>query len=116
MPQLRKRHQERNSCGTFNQHGGNNNILTEAQENAVFRYCLDQLEMGLGATPSIIYATICHLKQQEKKNPPSQVWFRQWLKKNPDLHTIMSKPIAPVRVTTHSEEDLKTFLEYQDTL
>jgi len=36
MRQLRERRQERNSCGILNQHGGNNLILTEAQEQAVF--------------------------------------------------------------------------------
>lgn len=115
--QYRKRHQERNSRGTYNRHGGNNVILTEAQELAVFRFSLEQLEAGLGATPSIIYAAICHLRQQEQRNPPSLVWFQQWLKRNPTLHTIKTKPIANVRLTTHSEEDLKTcFVEYQNTL
>ena len=33
--QLRKRHPQRNAWGTFNRHGGNNVILTEAQELAV---------------------------------------------------------------------------------
>lgn len=117
MRQLRLRHQQRNSRGTFNQHGGNNLILTTAQEEAVFRFCSEQLEMGLGATPSVIYAAICYLRQQEKLNPPSLVWFRQWLKKHSSLHTIKTKPIAHVRLTTHSEEDLKTFfVEYQNAL
>ena len=117
MRQLRKRYQKRNSRGTFNQHGGSNLILTQAQEEAVFRFCHDQLEMGLGATPSIIFAAICHLRQQEQLNPPSQIWFRKWLKKNPALHTIKTKPIAHARVATHSEEDLKRFFDdYQNTL
>ena len=117
MRQHRQRNQERNTRGTFNQHGGNNLILTEAQEEAVFRFCHDQLKMGLGATPSIIYAAIHHLSQQEQLNPPSQIWSRKWLKKNPTLYTIKSKPIAHARVATHSEEDLKAFfVEYQNTL
>ena len=117
MRQLRQRNQERNSRGTYNQHGGNNIILTEAQEQAVFRFCHDQVEMGLGATPSIIYAAICYLRQQEQRNPPSLSWFRQWLKKNPSLHTIKAKPIARVRITSHTETDLKNFfLDYQNTL
>ena len=117
MRQYRKRHQERNSRGTYNHHGGNNVILTEAQEVGIFRFCLEPLEAGLGATFSIIYAAICHLRQQEKQNPPSLVWFRQWLKKNPTLHTIKTKPIAHVRLTIHSEADLKAFfIEYQNTL
>jgi len=109
MGQLRLRHQQRNSRGTFDQHGGNNLILTTAQEEAVLRFCSEQLEMGLGATLLLIYAAICYLGQQEKLNPPSLVWSRQWLKKHSTLHTIKTKPIAHVRLTTHSEEDLKTF-------
>ena len=73
--------------------------------------------MGLGATPSIIYAAICHLRQEEQRNPPSQIWYRKWLKKNPTLHTIKSKPIAHARVATHNEENLKAiFVEYLNTL
>jgi len=117
MRQYRKRHQERNSRGTYNRHGGNNVISTEAQELVVFRFSREQLEAGLGATPSIIYAAICHLRQQEQRNSPSLIWFQQWLKRNPTLHTIKTKPIANVRLTTHSEEDLKTFfVDYQNTL
>ncbi|RPA96088.1 hypothetical protein L873DRAFT_1791846 [Choiromyces venosus 120613-1] len=115
--QLCKHHQERNSHGIFNSHDGNNLILTNAQEQSVSHFCLEQLEMGLGTTPSILYATICHLHQQEKKNPPSLRWFQLWIKKNPHLHSIKIKPIAQARITTHSEEDVKDFfVEYQNTL
>jgi len=41
MGQLRKRDQERNSRGYVNQHGGNNTILTKAQEQAVFQLYQD---------------------------------------------------------------------------
>ncbi|RPB04969.1 hypothetical protein L873DRAFT_1840235 [Choiromyces venosus 120613-1] len=115
--QLHRHHQERNSRGIFNSHGGNNLILTNAQEQAVSRFCLEQLEMCFGATPSILYATICHLRQQEKKNPPSLRWFQLWIKKIPHLHSIKTKPIAQTRITTHSEEDVKDFfVEYQNTV
>ena len=117
MRQLCERHQERNSHGILNQHGGNNLILTQAQEQAVFRFCQDQLEMGLGATPSILYAAICHLRQQANRNPSSLRWFQLWLKKHPELYSIKTKPIAQVCVRTHSKEDLRNFfLDYQNTL
>ncbi|RPA96322.1 hypothetical protein L873DRAFT_1845442 [Choiromyces venosus 120613-1] len=115
--QLHHQHQQRNSHGTFNEHGGNNIILTTAQEKALHLYCYEQWEMGIGATPSIIYAAICHLKQQEKCSQPSISWFYKWLKKNSALHTIKTKPIAKARITTHRDEDLKTFFtNYQETL
>ncbi|RPA88837.1 hypothetical protein L873DRAFT_1849586 [Choiromyces venosus 120613-1] len=117
MCQLHYWHQQRNSCGTFNEHGGNNIILTTAQEKALHLYCYEQWEMGIGATPSIIYAAICHLKQQEKCSQPSISWFHKWLKKNSALHMIQTKPIGTARITTHTEEDLKMFFtNYQEIL
>jgi len=115
--QLRQRKQVRNTGGTFNRHGGNNIILTEAQEVAVYRFCHEQWEMGIAATLAIIFAVISHPRQAGQRNPPSQVWFQQWLKKNPSLHTIKTKPIARARIMTHTEEDLKTFfVNYQNAL
>ncbi|RPA89114.1 hypothetical protein L873DRAFT_1849456 [Choiromyces venosus 120613-1] len=117
MRQLRHWHQQRNSHGTFNEHGGNNIILTTAQEKALHLYCYEQWEMEIGATLSIIYAAICHLKQQEKCSQPSISWFHKWLKKNSALHMIKTKPIARARITTHTEKDLKMFFtNYQETL
>jgi len=40
--QLRQRKYVRNTRGTLNRHGGNNIILTETQELAVYRFCLEQ--------------------------------------------------------------------------
>ena len=108
---LRMRHQEQNSHGTLNLHGGKNLILTDAQEQAVYRFCPEQVEIGMGATPSIIYAAICHLRQQQKCNRPSLRWFQLWLKNNAHLHSIKTKPIARVRVSTLSKEDLKSFVD-----
>jgi len=115
--QLRQRKQVHTARGTFNGHGGNNIILTKAQKQAVYRFCHEQWEMGIAATPAIIFAAISHLRKAEQLDPPSRVWFQQWLKKNPSLHTIKTKPIARARIMTHTEEDLKTFfVNYQNTL
>jgi hypothetical protein len=56
-------HRQRNSNGLFNNWGGNNKILSPAQEEAVRQYCYEQCEMGLGATHAMVFAAICHLKQ-----------------------------------------------------
>jgi len=78
MRQLRKCYQEQNHHSKLNGHGGNNIILTEAQEQAVFQFCQDQFVVGLGASArSIIYAAICYFHQQEKCNPPSRSWFQK---------------------------------------
>jgi len=63
MWQLRKRHQERNYYGKLNGHGGNNIILIEAQEQAVFQFCQDQLVFRLGASTLLISypANVFHL-------------------------------------------------------
>jgi hypothetical protein len=60
---LRSRRKQRNSEGIYNTWGGNNKILNEAQEEAVRQYCYEQWEMGLGASHSMVYAAICHLRQ-----------------------------------------------------
>jgi len=115
--QLRQRKQVRNTRGTFKRHGGNNIIPTEAQELAVYRFCHEKWEMGIAATPAIIFAAISHLPQAEQQDPTSQVWFQQWLKKNPSLHIIKTKPITRARIMTHTEEDLKPFfVNYQNAL
>jgi hypothetical protein len=59
----RSRRRQRNSDGLYNQHGGNNKILNEAQEEAVRQYCYEQWEIGLGATHRMVFAAICHLRQ-----------------------------------------------------
>jgi len=115
--QLRQRKQVRNTRGTFNGHGGNNIILTKAQEQAVYRFCHEQWEMRIAATLAMIFAAISHLRKAEQLDHPSGVWFQQWRKKNPSLHTIKTKPIARARIMTHTEEDLKTFfVNPQNTL
>jgi hypothetical protein len=59
----RTRKKQRNLQGLFNKHGGNNKILDAAQERAIFQYCFNQWEMGIGATHTMVYASICHLKK-----------------------------------------------------
>lgn len=41
--------------------GGHNKILSEAQEEAIQRYCYEQWEIGLGATHPMVKAAISHL-------------------------------------------------------
>jgi hypothetical protein len=44
-------------------------------------------------------------------------WFEAWIKKNPDLHTIKTKPIAQARLDSHIEEDVKNwFKDYRRIL
>ena len=59
---LRIKRKERNANGLYNRHGGNNKILSEAQEEAIRQYCYEHWEAGLGATHQMVYAAICHLK------------------------------------------------------
>jgi hypothetical protein len=91
-------------------HGGHNRVLDEAQEAAVLRYMEEEAVGGLGATKTMLFAAICHLRQQEEppKPHPSWRWFQRWMKKHAaDLHTIKTKPIARARVETHTEETVE---------
>ena len=58
----RSKTRKRNSQGVFNQHGGNNRILNDAQEEAIRQYCYDQWELGLGATHSMVLGAVTHLR------------------------------------------------------
>lgn len=128
----RLKNRVRNSQGRFNSHGGTNKVLSEGQDEALLQYCLDQWELGLGATHDMVYAAICHLKTVNKINPvyffylqlqvqfpdrptPTRRWFQTWLKAHPKLHTIKTKLIAHARLDTHTEEDVRAWfgrLEY----
>ena len=59
---LRTRNKKRNATGVYNTHGGNNKILSEAQEEAIRQYCYEQWEAGLGATHQMVFAAISHLR------------------------------------------------------
>ena len=43
--------------------GGQNKILSTAQEEAILRYCREQWEYGFGASPSMVRAAITNLLQ-----------------------------------------------------
>jgi len=60
---LRFRQKERNSKGLYNTYRGNNKILDEAQEEAIWQYCYEQWEMGLSASYSMVHAAISYLRQ-----------------------------------------------------
>jgi hypothetical protein len=59
---LRSRQKQRNASGLYNTHGGNNKILSDAQEEAIRQYCYEQWKAGLGATHQMVFAAISHLK------------------------------------------------------
>src|SRR6266480_588854 len=114
-----KEEKNRNNRGFFNTHGGNNRILTESQEEAIFSYCFDQWEMGLGATKRMVFSAITFIRTHEEppKEAPSWRWFTLWLNKHPTLHTIKTKPIAHELVESHTEDEVKRWFEdyRQDT-
>ena len=61
--------------------GGHNKILSKAQHEAIIQYARDQ-GRELGATKSMLFAAICHLKATETPPAPhpSERWFSLWLK------------------------------------
>lgn len=52
---------QRNSNGVYYARGGNNRILNPTQEEAIRQYCVEQYELGLGATFPMVRAAICTL-------------------------------------------------------
>jgi hypothetical protein len=54
---------QRNSEGVYNKHGGNNKILNDAQEEAIYQYCYEQWEMGLGISYKMVFSAISYLKK-----------------------------------------------------
>lgn len=52
----------RNPQGLYNEHGGNNKILLEWQEEAIRQYCYEQWEGGNGATFDMVIGAITHLR------------------------------------------------------
>jgi hypothetical protein len=59
---FRSKTRRRNSQGVFNQWGGNNKILDEAQEEAIRQYCYEQWELGLGATHKMVLGAVTYLR------------------------------------------------------
>jgi hypothetical protein len=53
------------------------------------------------------------LRIQEHKEGPSWRWFRAWLKRTPELHTIKTKPIASHRVDIYTEKTLRDWFELE---
>jgi hypothetical protein len=99
--------------------GGHNKILSATQSKAIQLYCKEQHEVGLGATKQMVFAAICQLleHQDPPQKPPSWRWFQGWIKENPCIHKIKTKPISNNRVDTHSEKDLEDwFAKYRETL
>jgi len=65
--------------------------------------------MRLEATSSIIYAARSQLRQHDKLNYLFLVLFYYWLNRNSTIHTSKTKPIAGIRMITHTEDDPKYF-------
>ncbi|KFZ19611.1 hypothetical protein V501_00618 [Pseudogymnoascus sp. VKM F-4519 (FW-2642)] len=51
--------------------GGQNKILTEYQELAVYKYVQDMYNAGFGATKEMTFAAICAMKEAEDREAPS---------------------------------------------
>ncbi|RKF71406.1 putative multidrug resistance protein fnx1 [Golovinomyces cichoracearum] len=57
----------------------------------------------------MVMSAITHLRAKMNPPPPAPTkrWFVSWLKKNPMLHTIHTKPISYARLDLHTEESVK---------
>ncbi|EKD14288.1 multidrug resistance protein fnx1 [Drepanopeziza brunnea f. sp. 'multigermtubi' MB_m1] len=83
---------------------------TSARIFGVKEPALRKAELGLGATLLMVRAGINHLRAPSL-SLVSQSWFKDWLRRNPDLYTIKTKPIERVRLESHTEEEIKKWFE-----
>ena len=96
------------------QNGGQNKVLSQAQLNAVYKYVEDLYLEGYGASKMSVYTAICYMKAHEipPKEAPSWRWFQTFMKANKSLfHTIKTKPIARVRVTSADKEIVEKWFQ-----
>ena len=85
-------------------------MLLDAQVEAIYKYVEDSYHSGYGATKSMVHAAVGCLKANElpPKPLPSQRWFQEFMKHNPDLfRTLQTKAIARVRVSAVDVEEVK---------
>jgi hypothetical protein len=98
--------------------GGQNKLLSEAQNESIHRYIRRSYEAGYGATKAMVFEAIAELKRAEipLKPAPSKTWFYDWIKaQTPFFHTIKTRPIDRVRVSAHNLDDVRSwFREYKD--
>ena len=69
-------------------------------------------ESGLGATKSMVFAAIAHLRAAEipPKPQPTQRWFQTFLKAHPELfRKVKMKPIAINRISAQDIEDVQNW-------
>lgn len=100
--------------------GGQNRILSDSQIGALQRYIHAMYESSLGATNSMMFGAIEHLKACEHppKPPPTQRWFQKFLRDNQNLFKVVkTKRIARDRVSAQDIEAVSRWFDgYQQTI
>jgi hypothetical protein len=96
-------------------HGGQNKILSEYQERAIYKYVQDMYNSGFGATKPMVFAAICTMKEAEGRALPSTRWFRSWLSQHQEsIKTTKTKVLHRDRVTAQDEKEVEGwFAEYE---
>jgi hypothetical protein len=85
-------------------HGGQNQILLDAQEHALHASIQDWLSYSQKPTCAILLGAICKL--QNPLPSPSANWFTNWWKSK-GLHKIKTKPISRLWVTAQDEKEVE---------
>jgi hypothetical protein len=87
-------------------------MLSDAQVDAIYKYVEDLYLSGYSVTKAMVYTAIRCLKanQLPLKEPPSWQWFQIFMKEHPNLfHTLKTKAIARVHVSTVDVEEVKNW-------
>ena len=92
-------------------------LLTKEERLTVVQYIRDQASRSsIGATKDMLRNAINCLRRAKGKHKVSKSWFTTWVKPQPELHTIKSKPITRNRVAMHLLEDLRKWFDDEYTV
>ncbi|RKF63636.1 putative multidrug resistance protein fnx1 [Erysiphe neolycopersici] len=95
-----------NERGEYNRHGGNNRLLSDAQEKIISEYITKLAQPGEPeVTIALVKNAIASLlaKESPPREPPSHPWFSGWYNSRKDalgLDRIQATPTAQTRLET----------------
>lgn len=88
-------------------YGGQNRVLTPAQDAAICQFIHDQLERSIPANRSTLLQAVADLRPG--KEPPSRRWLQQFLKAHPEFHSIRTKALNTQRKQAQNQSNFEDF-------
>jgi hypothetical protein len=94
--------------------GGQNRILSSAQEIAICQFIHDQLARGVPANRAMILRAVADLRPNQSL--PSQRWLQRFLKAHPEFHSIRTKTLNTQRKQAQNKENFEAFFQKYSSL